>query len=223
MSTQISPLTGVPSQRVAFGTSGHHGSAFDVSFNEWHVLAVTQAICDYRKGQGITGPLFMGIDTHALSAPACASALEVLAANGVDVVLAASILRSRGEDRFYNYGATGLSGVAVGMDGGRSRQFYAHVSRAAWALDLVHGSRDKTDPTAAFFNDPLVPAFPSTDRYDLAQLQYQDAFADDSLAVSLTVQNLFGKHQAQPASDTNWQNALQQDGRNLRLQLDLRF
>ena len=83
------PDPGVPAQRVAFGTSGHRGSAFDVSFNEWHVLAITQAICDYRQGQGITGPLFMGIDTHALSAPACASALEVLAANGVDVVLAA--------------------------------------------------------------------------------------------------------------------------------------
>ena len=79
----------VPAQRVAFGTSGHRGSAFDLSFNEWHVLAITQAICDYRKGQGISGPLLMGIDTHALSAPACASALGVLAANGVDVVLAA--------------------------------------------------------------------------------------------------------------------------------------
>ncbi|HLB44263.1 MAG TPA: phosphoglucomutase (alpha-D-glucose-1,6-bisphosphate-dependent) [Candidatus Limnocylindrales bacterium] len=79
----------VPAQRVAFGTSGHRGSAFDVSFNEWHVLAITQAICDYRRGQAIAGPLFMGVDTHALSAPACASALEVLAANGVDVVLAA--------------------------------------------------------------------------------------------------------------------------------------
>jgi phosphoglucomutase len=79
----------VAAQRVAFGTSGHRGSAFDGSFNEWHVLAITQAICDYRRGQGITGPLFMGIDTHALSASACATALEVLAANGVDAVLAA--------------------------------------------------------------------------------------------------------------------------------------
>ncbi len=78
----------VAAQRVAFGTSGHRGSAFDVSFNEDHVLAVTQAICDYRRAQGITGPLFMGIDTHALSQPACDSALEVLAANGVDVALA---------------------------------------------------------------------------------------------------------------------------------------
>ncbi len=78
----------VAAQRVAFGTSGHRGSAFDVSFNEWHVLAITQAICDYRQAQGITGPLFLGIDTHALSQPACDSALEVLAANGVDVMLA---------------------------------------------------------------------------------------------------------------------------------------
>jgi phosphoglucomutase len=75
-------------QRVAFGTSGHRGSAFDRSFNEWHVLAITQAICHYRKAHRIGGPLFLGIDTHALSAPACASALEVLAANGVDVMLA---------------------------------------------------------------------------------------------------------------------------------------
>jgi phosphoglucomutase len=77
-----------PAQRVAFGTSGHRGSALENSFNEWHVLAITQAICDYRKHQGIAGPLFLGIDTHALSEPAFASALEVLAANGVDVMLA---------------------------------------------------------------------------------------------------------------------------------------
>ena len=78
----------VAAQRVAFGTSGHRGSAFDCAFNEWHVLAITQAICHHRKAQGIGGPLFLGIDTHALSAPACASALQVLAANGVDVMLA---------------------------------------------------------------------------------------------------------------------------------------
>ena len=79
----------VVAQRVAFGTSGHRGSALDGSFNEWHVLAITQAICHYRKANNIDGPLFLGIDTHALSQPACASALEVLAANGVDVMLAA--------------------------------------------------------------------------------------------------------------------------------------
>ena len=82
------PDSSVQEQRVAFGTSGHRGSSFENSFNEWHVLAITQAICDYRKRQGISGPLFLGIDTHALSEPACASALEVLAANGVDVMIA---------------------------------------------------------------------------------------------------------------------------------------
>ena len=77
-----------PEQQVSFGTSGHRGSALDGSFNEWHVLAITQAIVDHRKQQGIAGPLFLGADTHALSAPAVASALEVLAANGIDVMLA---------------------------------------------------------------------------------------------------------------------------------------
>ncbi len=82
------PDPAVPEQRVAFGTSGHRGSAFETSFNEWHVLAISQAICDYRKRQGIEGPLFLGIDTHALSEPAYVSAIEVLAANGAAVMLA---------------------------------------------------------------------------------------------------------------------------------------
>ena len=82
------PDASVAAQRVAFGTSGHRGSALSNSFNEWHVLAISQAICQYRKQQGIGGPLFLGIDTHALSTPAGASALEVLAANGVEVMLA---------------------------------------------------------------------------------------------------------------------------------------
>ena len=78
----------VAAQRVAFGTSGHRGSAFTLSFNEWHILAITQAICLYRKANKIDGPLYMGMDTHALSVPALTSALEVLAANGVDVMIA---------------------------------------------------------------------------------------------------------------------------------------
>jgi phosphoglucomutase len=78
----------VPAQRVAFGTSGHRGSSFELAFNEWHILAITQAICLYRTRQNISGPLYLGIDTHALSVPACATALEVLAANGVEVMLA---------------------------------------------------------------------------------------------------------------------------------------
>lgn len=82
------PDPAIPGEQVAFGTSGHRGSAFQRTFNEWHVLAITQAICRHRAQQAVDGPLFLGIDTHALSAPACASALEVLAANGVDVMLA---------------------------------------------------------------------------------------------------------------------------------------
>ena len=79
----------VPEQRVAFGTSGHRGSSLDKAFNERHILAISQAICLYRQSRKIDGPLFLGLDTHALSVPARASALEVLAANGVDVLLAA--------------------------------------------------------------------------------------------------------------------------------------
>ena len=82
------PDPSAPGQRVSFGTSGHRGSAFAKSFNEWHILAISQAICLYRRQQKIDGPLFLGMDTHALSAPALASALEVLAANGVEVMLA---------------------------------------------------------------------------------------------------------------------------------------
>ena len=82
------PDPAVPAQKVSFGTSGHRGSALATSFNEWHVLAICQAICQYREQQGINGPLFLGIDTHALSLPAYASALEVLAANRVEVMIA---------------------------------------------------------------------------------------------------------------------------------------
>src|SRR4051812_9040100 len=71
------PDPSVPAQRVAFGTSGHRGSALDTSFNEWHVLAISQAICEYRAANGVDGPLFIGCDTHALSLPAFESALEV--------------------------------------------------------------------------------------------------------------------------------------------------
>ena len=82
------PDPSIPAQRVVFGTSGHRGSAFNRSFNEWHVLAISEAICRYRKRRGIDGPLFLGVDTHALSEPAFASALEVLAAHRVEAMVA---------------------------------------------------------------------------------------------------------------------------------------
>ena len=112
------PEASVPQQRVQFGTSGHRGSAFDNSFNELHVVALTQAICDYRARHDTHGPLFIGIDTHALSVPAFATALEVLAANAVEAMIA-------GEDEYtptpaishailtYNRGRT--SGFADGI------------------------------------------------------------------------------------------------------------
>ena len=83
----LKPDRSVAAQRVAFGTSGHRGSSFERSFNEWHILAISQAICEYRHLKGIDGPLFIGADTHALSQPAFENALEVLAANGVQTMI----------------------------------------------------------------------------------------------------------------------------------------
>lgn len=85
----LKPDPSVPEQRVVFGTSGHRGSSFDRSFNETHVLAVVQAICEYRRKVGVDGPIYVGIDTHALSQPALESTLEVLAANGVETLISA--------------------------------------------------------------------------------------------------------------------------------------
>src|SRR5688572_7375003 len=86
----VEPDPAEPAQQVAFGTSGHRGSAFDAAFNEAHILATTQAICEYRKAQGYDGPVFIGRDTHALSEPAWVSALEVLVANDVTVLVDAA-------------------------------------------------------------------------------------------------------------------------------------
>ncbi|MFE7591839.1 phosphoglucomutase (alpha-D-glucose-1,6-bisphosphate-dependent) [Kitasatospora sp. NPDC057512] len=86
----LNPDPQEPGQRVAFGTSGHRGSALDGAFNEDHIAATTQAICEYRAEQGVAGPVFLGADTHALSEPAKATALEVLAANGVHVLIDAA-------------------------------------------------------------------------------------------------------------------------------------
>ncbi len=114
-----------PAQQVAFGTSGHRGSSLKGSFNEWHILATTQAICDYRRQEGIDGPLFMGMDTHALSEPAFISALEVLAANGIETRIDAGCPETSGEPGYtptpaisnailkYNQGRS--SGLADGI------------------------------------------------------------------------------------------------------------
>jgi outer membrane receptor protein involved in Fe transport len=104
--------------------------------------------------------------------------------NGVDVVLSASGMRARGEDRFFDYGSTGISGVAAGLDAERDREFFARIAQGAWTFDVVYGNRGKKDPTAAYFNDPLVPMYYATDSYSLAQLQYQDMFLGNTLHVS---------------------------------------
>jgi phosphoglucomutase len=87
----LHPDASIPAQRVAFGTSGHRGNAFNASFNDDHIAAITQAICDYRRAQKTTGPLFLAQDTHALSEPAFATALEVLAANGIETMVDANL------------------------------------------------------------------------------------------------------------------------------------
>ncbi|OQA47371.1 MAG: Phosphoglucomutase [Chloroflexi bacterium ADurb.Bin325] len=92
----VEPDPSDPAQRVSFGTSGHRGSAFRASFNEAHILAISQAICEFRAGQGISGPLFIGMDSHALSEPALASAVEVFAGNGQEIILDAGTGRGIG-------------------------------------------------------------------------------------------------------------------------------
>ena len=104
--------------------------------------------------------------------------------NGVDLLLSVSGMNARGQDRFYEYGTSGVSGVATGMDAERDRELFARVAGGAWAFELVHGDRRKKDPTAAFFNDPLVPTAPFKDSSTLAQLQYQNRYVDDTLQLS---------------------------------------
>ena len=107
-----------PAQQVAFGTSGHRGSSLKGSFNEWHILATTQAICDYRRQEGIDGPLFMGMDTHALSEPAFISALEVLAANGIETRIDAGCPETSGEPGYTPTPA--ISNAILSYNRGRS-------------------------------------------------------------------------------------------------------
>jgi iron complex outermembrane receptor protein len=103
--------------------------------------------------------------------------------NGVDAVVSASDMGARGEDRFYRFGASGISGVAVGMDGERNQQFFARIADGAWSLEQVYGLHRKDDPTGAFLSDPLVPGDYQGDRHSLTQLQFADSGAGDTLHV----------------------------------------
>ncbi len=104
--------------------------------------------------------------------------------NGVDVLVSISGLSADGKNRFYDYGASGISGVAAGLDTERDQEFFARVSRGAWSADIVQSDRAKRDPTAAYFSDPLVRTRPASDRYVLGQLQFHDRYADGTLSVS---------------------------------------
>ncbi|HUM10272.1 MAG TPA: hypothetical protein VLT82_04895, partial [Myxococcaceae bacterium] len=102
----------VGEQRVAFGTSGHRGTSLDVSFNETHILAITEAICRFRKEQGTDGPLFLGWDTHALSEPARVTALEVLAAHGVSSRTSSLLCWKRADTKASGVSSTGPRSVS---------------------------------------------------------------------------------------------------------------
>lgn len=104
--------------------------------------------------------------------------------NGLDILLSVSALRARGEDRFFDFGATGLSGTAVGLDSERDKEFFARVARGRWSFDIVYGDHRKDDPTGAYMSDPLVSGQYQGDAYSLAQMQYQDNFANDTLNAS---------------------------------------
>jgi iron complex outermembrane receptor protein len=104
--------------------------------------------------------------------------------SGLDVLVSASGLRSRGEDLFIDFGSAGVSGVAAGLDGEEGRLFFGRIAWGPWSFEHVYGERVKDDPTGAYFSDPLVPGQYQADRYAVAQLQYQDRFADDSLHLS---------------------------------------
>jgi iron complex outermembrane receptor protein len=104
--------------------------------------------------------------------------------NGLDLSFSASDLRTRGEDRFFDYGASGISGVAVGMDGERNQLFLAHLADGPWTVEQVYGNHLKDDPTGAFLSDPLVPGRYQSDRHAMTQLMFADSFAADVLQVS---------------------------------------
>jgi iron complex outermembrane receptor protein len=103
--------------------------------------------------------------------------------NGTDVLLSVSGMTARGQDLFLDYGSAGVSGTAGGLDGERDAQFFAHVARGAWSFDFEHGDRRKDDPTGSYLSDPLAAGQYQGDRYELAQLQFQDRFARDTLNV----------------------------------------
>lgn len=173
----VKPDLSDPSQQVAFGTSGHRGSAFDGSFNEAHIAAISQAICEYRASQGITGPLLMGADTHALSAPALETALTVFVANGVDTwidsrdsfvptpALSHAVLRLNG------HGSDPSAQVTGGADGVVITPSHNPPRDGGFKYNPPHGGPADSDATkaiAARANEILANDLADVKRVDLA-------------------------------------------------------
>lgn len=137
-----------------------------------------------RTGAGIDGGELAAAYQSPQSSREGRATWGKLLDNGIDVLVSVSGMLARGEDRFFDFGASGVSGVARGLDGERDTQFFAHVARGAWSFDLVNSDRRKDDPTGGFFSDPLVPGQYQRDAYLLTQLQYQDSFVDDTLQLT---------------------------------------
>ena len=146
------PDPSVIDQQVAFGTSGHRGSSLKTTFNEDHILATTQAICDYRKAQGFDGPLFIGRDTHGLSEPAWASALEVLVANGVEVCVDAA-------DRYTPTPA--VSHAILRANRGKIGGVNDLPANRGWPTASSSPRRTTRPPTAASSTTPRTAARPT--------------------------------------------------------------
>ena len=137
-----------------------------------------------RSGASLDGAEVSVSYQHPNTARTGRASFGKLLDNGVDVLVSISGRSANGKDRFYDYGSSGISGVAAGLDSERDQEFFARVSRGAWSAEIVQGDRAKRDPTAAYLSDPLVRTRPYSDRYALGQLHYQDRHADGTLLVS---------------------------------------
>lgn len=137
-----------------------------------------------RTGADVDGTELTISGQHPMGLRAGRASWGRVLENGVDVLLSVSGMRARGQDHFLEFGAAGVTGVAAGMDGERTQSVFARVARGAWTFEFLGGDRRKDDPTGSYLSDPLVPGQYLTDRYALAQLQYRNSFAADTLHVS---------------------------------------
>ncbi|HQS30500.1 MAG: TonB-dependent receptor [Polaromonas sp. 39-63-203] len=134
-----------------------------------------------RKGAGVDGVELAGAWQNPQAMGEGRASFGKLLDNGTDVLFSVSGMRAKGENHFFNFGAAGVSGVAAGMDGERTQQFFGRVAHGSWAVELVDGYRRKDDPAASYLSDPLVARQYQSDRYTLAQARYEQSFSDNTL------------------------------------------